>query len=95
MPESYRISCIQRSGGTEAHDRIRFVGGQMPGGRRWKLSQFEAIAGMEGGRWQFSVEPGGRGTRVVIARSASGRKYLKTAADGEQPDGLLALPECL
>jgi len=30
----------------------------------------------------------------VIVASGLGRKYLKTTADGEQPDNLLALPDC-
>jgi hypothetical protein len=31
--------------------------------------------------------------KVIIA-TRLGREYLKTEADGEQPDNLLALPEC-
>ena len=30
----------------------------------------------------------------AVSASQSGWKYLKTTADGEQPDGLLSLPEC-
>lgn len=35
----------------------------------------------------------GRGIDVIIATRV-GHEYLKTRADGEQPDNLLALPEC-
>jgi hypothetical protein len=31
---------------------------------------------------------------VIVAVSAAGNKYLKTTADSEQPNNLLALPEC-
>jgi len=31
---------------------------------------------------------------VVVAKSQYGHKYLKTVADGEQPNNLLSLPEC-
>jgi hypothetical protein len=31
---------------------------------------------------------------VIVAVSRLGHKYLKTEADGEQPDNLLSLPEC-
>jgi hypothetical protein len=31
---------------------------------------------------------------VVVAVSRYGNKYIKTTADGEQPDNLLSLPEC-
>jgi len=64
-------------------------------GSRSKLSQPEAIAGVERGEWDFYVErPAGHRVRVIVAVSAAGNKYLKTTADGEQPDNLLALPEC-
>jgi Protein of unknown function (DUF3892) len=36
---------------------------------------------------------GGRTVAVIVAFH-SGRKYLKTEADGYSPDNLLALPEC-
>jgi len=32
---------------------------------------------------------------VVIATSRYGNKYLKATADGDQPNNLLSLPECL
>lgn len=31
---------------------------------------------------------------VVVAVSRFGNKYIKTEADGEQPNNLLSLPEC-
>jgi hypothetical protein len=31
---------------------------------------------------------------VIVGTSRYGHKYLKTEADGEQPDNLLSLPEC-
>ena len=31
---------------------------------------------------------------MIVAKSRWGHKYLKTDSDGEQPDNLLALPEC-
>ncbi|MDQ6883998.1 MAG: DUF3892 domain-containing protein [Candidatus Dormibacteraeota bacterium] len=34
------------------------------------------------------------GTLPFIVASRLGRAYLKTTADGDQPDNLLALPEC-
>ncbi|MGO7416641.1 DUF3892 domain-containing protein [Rhizobium ruizarguesonis] len=30
----------------------------------------------------------------MFAKSAAGNKYLKTTADGDQPNNLLSLPEC-
>ena len=93
MAESHQITCINKSDRYSPHERIRSVGG-VTNGSRWKLSQSEAIAGIESGRWAFYVTAGGRTVWVVVATSSQGNKYLKTQADGEQPDNLLSLPEC-
>jgi hypothetical protein len=58
------------------------------------MSEDEAIASIEQDRYAFFVSRGGSTVDVVIATSAYGNKYLKTVADGQQPDNLLALPEC-
>jgi hypothetical protein len=95
MASSVRISCINKSDRYNPHERINSVGGQNADGTRWKLSQAEAIAGIEDGRWAFYVErPAGDRVQVIVAVSAFGNKYLKTTADGDQPNNLLSLPEC-
>lgn len=89
------VRCINKTPRFDPHDRIRAIGGVNPDGRRWKLTQEEAIAGIESGKYSFYVQQAGyKRVRVVVAVSRSGRKYLKTEADGEQPNNLLALPEC-
>jgi len=93
MADERQVTCINKSDRYNAHERIRFIGG-VTAGSRWKMSQEDAIAGLESGKWQFYVSVGGKTARVIVAKSASGHKYLKTENDGEQPDNLLSLPEC-
>ena len=93
MPETVEIQCINKSDRQNAHERIRSVGG-ISNGQRWKLTQEEAIAGIESGKWRFFVKVQGHAVWVIVATSRYGNKYLKTENDGEHPNNLLSLPEC-
>jgi len=90
-----RIECINKSDRQNPHERILYVGGTNPDQTRWKLSQRDAISGIENGSYSFYVErPQRDRVEVVVAVSQYGNKYLKTVADGDQPNNLLSLPEC-
>jgi hypothetical protein len=94
MADRVRVECINKTPRNDPYDRISHIGGTNPNGNRWKLSESEAITGIESGRWSFYVErPTGDRVDVIVA-TRLGRKYLKTTADGDQPNNLLSLPEC-
>jgi hypothetical protein len=94
LATTVRISCINKTNHQDAHERIHKIGGKNADGTPWRVTEAEAIQGIEQRKWNFFVErPPGRRVNVVIA-TRLGREYLKTEADGEQPDDLLALPEC-
>jgi Protein of unknown function (DUF3892) len=90
-----RIRCINKTDRTSPAERTKAIGGVNSEGTRWKLSIDDAILGVETGKYRFHVEqPPGHRVWVIVARSSSGRKYLKTEKDGEQPNNLLSLSEC-
>jgi hypothetical protein len=94
MATRHEIKCINKSDRYDAHERIRFIGGINHDGTRWKLSQADAIAGIEDKKREFYVTKNWHTVNVIVSVSRYGNKYLKTVNDGDQPDNLLSLPEC-
>lgn len=95
MAQRVRIECVNKSNRTNAHERIASIGGRNQDGTRWKMAQDRAVAKVNDRTYTFFVErPPGHVAEVIVARSAHGHEYLKTVADGEHPNNLLALPEC-
>lgn len=89
----HQVTCITKSNRSNPHERITHIGGKNGDGTNWKLTQQDAISGIQSGKWEFYVSRGG-GTVDVIIATHNGNDYLKTRADGLQPDNLLSLPEC-
>lgn len=94
MADRHEVLCINKSDRTNPHERITHIGGRNGDGTTWKITQQEAITGIENGKWSFYVRRGGSTVNVIVSTSRFGHKYLKTENDGEQPDNLLSLPEC-
>jgi Protein of unknown function (DUF3892) len=94
VADQIQIHCVNKTDRMNPHERIESIGGVNGDGSRWKLSQPDAIVGIEQKRWQFFVSVNGSTVLVVVAVSRYGNKYLKTTADGEHPDNLLSLSEC-
>jgi uncharacterized protein DUF3892 len=93
MPDTVRITCVNKREHHNPHERITNVGGLHSDGTTWKMTEQTAIVGIEQQQWKLYVSVGGKRVWVVIA-THFGRKYLKTEADGYAPNNLLSLPEC-
>ena len=91
----HEITCILKSDRTAVHEKIKSIGGIDPAdGKRWRLSQLEAVKAIESGKASFHVKVGGKPVPVVVGTSSWGVKFLKGATDREQPSTLINLPEC-
>lgn len=93
MAISVEIKCIKKTNRSDPHERIHGVGGVNPDGKRWYLTEARAIKGIEEHEYDFWTFGGGARAKVIVATHLR-NKYLKTEADGIQPNNLLALPEC-
>jgi hypothetical protein len=94
MVKTQTIRCINKDDRKNPYERITHVGGKNPNGNRWKRTQKEAISDIESGEWIYYVGDGKDRVKVVVAISPHGNKYIKTEADGKEPNNLLSLPEC-
>ncbi len=94
MASQIEVKCIVKTNRFDPYDRIDSIGGLNADGSRWKLSEIDAIAGIEQGKWVFYVNQQNRRVNVIIALSERGHKYLKTESDGYVPNNLLSLSSC-
>ena len=93
---AHEVTCINKRDRDNPYEGITHIGGSSGGesGGRWKITQKQAIEGIESGKWEFYVQKGRERVNVIVAVSRYGNKYLKTEADDEIPNNLLSLPEC-
>ena len=85
-----QIRCINKIDRPNRFERITHVGWE-----GWKMTQKEAIDAIKLFRQTFFVNVWGNRVDVIVSKSRFGNDYLKTTSDGEDPDNLLSLPECV
>lgn len=94
MASRHQIRCINKQDRDNPWERILNVGGTNADSSRWRLTQKEAVDGIQSGTYEFYVQSGQQQAKVIVAESRFGNKYLKTEADTTTKDNLLSLPEC-
>ena len=75
--------------GADADQRIDAIGGF-----QWQHQIDAAIRNIETNVHTYWTRVDGKRAGVIVAKRPNGRKYLKTTADGYEPNNLLALPRC-
>lgn len=85
---NYQVTCHIPDGG-DPDQRIDAIGGA-----GWQHQTDTAIRNIETNVHTYWTLVDGRHVDVVVAKRSNGRKYLKTTADGYEPNNLLALPRC-
>ena len=86
-----RVTCINKPNRDSTHEHITHLGGN-----GWKWTREEVITSIENKSNTFHViDAAGHRSDVGIVNPGGGRpKHLRTYADGDWNNNLLALPEC-
>ena len=86
-----RVTCINKPNRDSPHEHITHVGGS-----GWKWTREQVIQSIElRTNTFFVVDAAGHRSEVGVVTPGSGLpKYLRTYADGDWNNNLLALPEC-
>jgi hypothetical protein len=83
-----RVTCINKSDRSNRHESITHVGGQ---GWRWPVA--DVIQSIRQKTNTFYTEENGKRADIGVVDGPHG-PYLRTHADRQWNDNLLALPEC-
>ena len=86
-----RVSCINKNPRDNTHEGITHLGGT--GGNGWKWTREQVIQSINNGSNTFYVLEDEKRAEVGVVNGQNG-PYLRTYADGNWTDNLLALPEC-
>src|SRR5262245_26984530 len=86
-----RVTCIIKPNRESRHEHITHVGGP-----NWKWSREDVIASIKAGTNTFHViDAAGHRSEVGVVEPVDGRvRHIRTYADGDWNNNLLALPEC-
>jgi hypothetical protein len=89
----WRVTAVARRSEDSPQTRIYALGGVGAGGSTWRMTVEQVIAAIERGERFYVENPVGDPVEIIVSRTSEGREYLRTVADGDEPNNLLALPE--
>lgn len=83
-----QVTCINKQPRMNTHEAITHLGGA-----GWRWTRQQVIQSIEAGTNSFYTSVLGRRADIGVVNGPNG-KYVRTHADGQWNDNLLALPEC-
>lgn len=83
-----RVTCIHKKDRNSSYEGITHLGGT-----DWKWTRQQVIDSIRGKSNTFYTFESGKRADIGIVEGSTG-PYLRTYADGQWNDNLLALPEC-
>lgn len=89
----FAVNCVSKPDRSSTHEHITHIGNTIGG---WRLTRETAIARIESKTMAFYTEDKSSGKRAYIGvvRENGKAPYLRTYADGNWNDNLLAQAEC-
>lgn len=84
-----QVQCINKQPRNNSHEGITHLGGN-----GWKWARDQVVQSIEAKTNTFFTHVNGKRADVGVVNGSNG-KYLRTYADGQWNDNLLALPECV
>lgn len=86
MATEHEVTSISKKKIPNGKEIITYIGGNGNQLRTWKISQQEAIAGIENNIWDFFVRKGSNKHKLIIDICPLGNKYLKIENDKVEID---------
>ena len=89
---AYQITCINKEDRYNPYERITHFGFLTSQGTV-RVTQQQLIDYIQQG-YEFVVSKSGKTAKLILAKSPFNHLYVKTEADGNEPNNLLNLMEC-
>ena len=83
-----QVTCINKQPRNNTHEGITHLGGS-----EWKWTRQQVIDSINAKTNTFFTQVGGKRANVAVVNGPNGQ-YVRTHADGQWNDNLLALKEC-
>jgi hypothetical protein len=83
-----QVTCVNKQPRMDSHEGITHLGGQ-----GWRWTRQQVIDSINSRTNTFFTKVNGKRAEVGVVNGPNG-SYVRTHADGQWNDNLLALPEC-